>query len=80
MFHTRLANFCFRLSSNIKISFKIKIKQTGSCWAFSGVSSIESRGALANKVLTNLSEQQIVDCTYRSAVFPTDHDGCQGVC
>lgn len=43
----------------------------GSCWAFSGVSAIESAHALKYNQLYNLSEQQLVDCS-------TADNGCNG--
>jgi C1A family cysteine protease len=44
----------------------------GSCWSFASVAAIESYAALANGgTVPNLSEQNLVDCTYRS-------DGCDG--
>ena len=46
-------------------------KICGSCWAFSAASEIESYYAKANNQLIDLSEQNLVDCTYSS-------DGCQG--
>jgi KDEL-tailed cysteine endopeptidase len=36
--------------------------QCGSCWAFSTVATLESAVAIKTGVLTNLSEQQLVDC------------------
>jgi C1A family cysteine protease len=36
--------------------------QCGSCWAFSAVSSTESRYKIAKGTLYSLSEQQVVDC------------------
>ena len=44
--------------------------QCGSCSAFSAVSSLESAYAITNGVLPNLSEQNLVDCTY-------SYDMCQ---
>lgn len=45
--------------------------QCGSCWAFSGISTIESAYALKHQKLYNLSEQQLVDCSERD-------NGCNG--
>jgi len=36
--------------------------QCGSCWTFSAVANIEGQYFLKNNVLTNFSEQQLVDC------------------
>jgi KDEL-tailed cysteine endopeptidase len=36
--------------------------QCGSCWAFSAISSTESRYKIAKGTLFSLSEQQVVDC------------------
>jgi cysteine peptidase B len=47
--------------------------QCGSCWAFSGVETIESVSCLAGYPLTVLSEQQIVDCDTDGGV-----QGCNG--
>ena len=38
----------------------------GSCWAFSAVSAIESFNFKTNDVLSNFSEQNLVDCVYLS--------------
>lgn len=43
----------------------------GSCWAFSAVFEIESYNLIKNSQSTDLSEQNLVDCTYST-------DGCQG--
>ena len=43
----------------------------GSCWSFSAIGSLESAYAIANGVLLDMSEQNLVDCVYNS-------DGCQG--
>ena len=45
-----------------------------SCWAFAAVSALESAIFLKTGKSMSLSEQQLVDCTYRS----TGRDGCQG--
>lgn len=44
----------------------------GSCWAFSATASMESAWAIKYGALFNLSEQQLVDCTYE------DSNGCDG--
>lgn len=43
----------------------------GSCWAFSAIASIESSWAIKYGQSLDLSEQQLVDCTY-------DDNGCNG--
>ena len=43
----------------------------GSCWAFASVSALESYVSLATGQSLNLSEQNLVDCTY-------SRDGCLG--
>jgi C1A family cysteine protease len=46
--------------------------QCGSCWAFSTVAAMEGARAVEHKVLSSLSEQQLIDCN-----TITDH-GCHG--
>jgi cathepsin L len=45
--------------------------QCGSCWAFSAISAQESQNYIVNKVLTSLSEQNLIDCV----VYCTGCDG-----
>jgi KDEL-tailed cysteine endopeptidase len=47
--------------------------QCGSCWAFSAVSSTESRYKIAKGTLYSLSEQQVVDCCNYGG-----SEGCNG--
>jgi len=37
----------------------------GSCWAFSAVASLEAQYFKVNGGLLNLSEQNLIDCTYK---------------
>jgi C1A family cysteine protease len=50
--------------------------QCGSCWAFSGTSTIESAVAIKTGVLNDLSEQQGVDCSTISQGWK--NMGCNG--
>ena len=45
--------------------------QCGSCWAFSSINAVESRHAIRNGELLDLSEQQYVDCVSKA-------HGCNG--
>lgn len=50
--------------------------QCGSCYAFSAAAALESAFAISKNVHTNLSEQNIIDCT--STNFGYNNGGCQG--
>lgn len=45
----------------------------GSCYTFSTTSALESHYAIASNSRTNLSEQNLLDCTYRYG-----NQGCNG--
>ena len=47
----------------------------GSCWAFGATGAIESQNYLNTKILRELSEQQLLDCTYDQV---EGRNGCQG--
>ena len=44
-----------------------------SCWAFSAVAALEGQYKKVSKRLIQMSEQNLVDCTY-----PSSRDGCEG--
>lgn len=46
----------------------------GSCWAFSGIASLEGQYAKLTGKLVDFSEQNFVDCAYKSI----NHNGCHG--
>ena len=48
-------------------------QQCGSCWAFSSAESIEGAWSIKHKVLYNLSEQQLMDCSRDYG-----NNGCEG--
>ncbi|CAF1334261.1 unnamed protein product, partial [Rotaria sordida] len=48
----------------------------GSCWTFSAVAAIEFAYWKKTKSLMDLSEQQLVDCTYVGTGYP--YGGCKG--
>ena len=48
-------------------------EQCGSCWAFSSTEAVEGVWAIHNRLLFNLSEQEMVDCSYYLG-----NEGCMG--
>ncbi|EGG23293.1 hypothetical protein DFA_05425 [Cavenderia fasciculata] len=45
----------------------------GSCWAFGSIAALESQNCVVNGQLVELSEQQLVDCSYQQG-----SEGCDG--
>jgi len=54
-----------------KVSSVKNQEKCGGCWAFSSTGAIESAYAIKNNVLYNLSQQELLDCSYLN-------HGCQG--
>ena len=47
---------------------------SSSCWAFASIGALETAIFIKTNQSMSLSEQQLVDCAYRSK----NRDGCQG--
>ena len=54
-----------------KVSSVKNQAKCGGCWAFSSTGAVESAYAIKNNVLYNLSQQELLDCSYLN-------HGCQG--
>jgi len=49
---------------NYKVSSVKNQGTCGSCWAFSSVGAVESAWAIKNNILYNLSQQELIDCSF----------------
>ena len=56
---------------NHKVSSVKDQEKCGGCWAFSSTGSVESAYAIKNNILYNLSQQELLDCSYLN-------HGCNG--
>ncbi len=56
---------------NHKVSSVKNQEKCGGCWAFSSTGSVESAYAIKNNILYNLSQQELLDCSYLN-------HGCNG--
>jgi len=54
-----------------KVSSVKNQESCGSCWAFSATEAVEGAWAIKHNVLFNLSQQELVDCSYKNK-------GCNG--
>ena len=56
---------------NHKVSSVKNQEKCGGCWAFSSTGAVESAYAIKNNILYNLSQQELLDCSYLN-------HGCNG--
>lgn len=87
-FHKEIPTEIIYNTSNIPSSFDWRDKhvvneiknqgECGSCWAFSGVSTIESAVAIKTGKLYNLSVQEVISCSDNDYDLLFNNQGCNG--